>query len=103
MNVAVRAVSRTAFSIGWQVMKVESGYNGHLEGDISPSDRRKFGSSAQRTRSHPLARMPHIIGSVDHQPITQEISDEHSANYKRGWGRLCGPCLHPALAIGGDD
>lgn len=43
MNAAVRAVARTAFSIGWQPMKVESGYKGLLEGDISPIDRRRLG------------------------------------------------------------
>jgi 6-phosphofructokinase 1 len=30
MNAAVRAVARTAFSMGWQPMKVESGYKGLL-------------------------------------------------------------------------
>jgi 6-phosphofructokinase 1 len=43
MNAAVRAVARTAFSLGWQPMKVESGYKGLLEGRISPIDRRKLG------------------------------------------------------------
>jgi 6-phosphofructokinase 1 len=43
MNAAVRAVARTAFSMGCQVMKVESGYKGLLEGDISPIDRRRLG------------------------------------------------------------
>jgi 6-phosphofructokinase 1 len=43
MNAAVRAVARTAFSLGWQPMKVESGYRGLLEGRISPIDRRRLG------------------------------------------------------------
>jgi 6-phosphofructokinase 1 len=43
MNAAVRAVARTAFSMGWQPMKVESGYKGLLEGRISPVDRRRLG------------------------------------------------------------
>ncbi len=43
MNAAVRAVARTAFSMGWQPVKVESGYKGLLEGRISPIDRRKLG------------------------------------------------------------
>jgi 6-phosphofructokinase 1 len=43
MNAAVRSVARTAFSLGWQPMKVESGYKGLLEGRISPIDRRKLG------------------------------------------------------------
>jgi 6-phosphofructokinase 1 len=43
MNAAVRAAARTAFSLGWQVMKVESGYRGLLEGRISQVDRRRLG------------------------------------------------------------
>ena len=43
MNASVRSVARTAFSLGWQPMKVESGYKGLLEGRISPIDRRKLG------------------------------------------------------------
>ncbi len=38
MNAAVRAVARTVFALGWQVMKVESGYRGLLEGRISQVD-----------------------------------------------------------------
>src|SRR3712207_7519571 len=43
MNAAVRAVARMAFSMGWQPMKVDSGYRGLLEGQISPVDRRRLG------------------------------------------------------------
>jgi 6-phosphofructokinase 1 len=43
MNAAVRAVARTAFSFGWSVVKVESGYRGLLEGRLSSVDRRKLG------------------------------------------------------------
>ena len=48
MNAAVRAVARTAFSQGWEVMKVGDGYQGLLEGDISPVDRRKLGGIIHR-------------------------------------------------------
>jgi 6-phosphofructokinase 1 len=48
MNAAVRAVARTAFSQGWEVMKVGIGYRGLLEGDISPLDRRKLGGIIHR-------------------------------------------------------
>src|SRR5947209_19689464 len=48
MNAAVRAVARTAFSHGWEVMKVGGGYQGLLEGDISPIDRRKLGGIIHR-------------------------------------------------------
>ena len=55
MNAAVRSVARTAFSLGWQPMKVESGYKGLLEGRISPIDRRKLGGIIGRggTLLHP--------------------------------------------------
>ena len=43
MNAAVRAVARTAFSMGLQPMKLDSGYRGLLEGHISPVDRRRLG------------------------------------------------------------
>ena len=43
MNSAVRAVARTAFSMGWEVTRVEAGYKGLLEGRISPMDRRRLG------------------------------------------------------------
>ena len=43
MNAAVRATARTAFSLGWSVAKVESGYKGLLEGRLSSVDRRKLG------------------------------------------------------------
>jgi 6-phosphofructokinase 1 len=48
MNAAVRAVARTAFSQGWEVMKVGGGYQGLLEGNISPIDRRKLGGIIHR-------------------------------------------------------
>jgi 6-phosphofructokinase 1 len=48
MNAAVRAVARTAFSRGWEVMKVGGGYQGLMEGDISPVDRRKLGGIIHR-------------------------------------------------------
>ncbi len=48
MNAAVRAAARTAFSMSWQVMKVESGYKGLLEGHISPIDRRRLGGIIRR-------------------------------------------------------
>ena len=43
MNAALRAVARTAFSLGWEVTKVEAGYKGLLEGRVSPIDSRRLG------------------------------------------------------------
>jgi len=48
MNAAVRAVARTAFFRGWEVMGVWAGYRGLLEGRISPMDWRRLGGIINR-------------------------------------------------------
>ena len=48
MNAAVRAVARTAFFEGWEVMGVNAGYRGLLEGKIYPMDRRRLGGIVHR-------------------------------------------------------
>src|ERR671921_1651542 len=48
MNAAVRAVARTAFFRGWEVMGVWAGYRGLLEGRIYPMDRRRRGGIIHR-------------------------------------------------------
>src|SRR5918999_5896215 len=48
MNAAVRAVARTAFFRGWEVMGVWAGYKGLLEGRIYPLDRRRLGGIMHR-------------------------------------------------------
>ena len=48
MNAAVRAVARTAFFRGWEVMGVWAGYKGLLEGRIYPMDRRRLGGIIHR-------------------------------------------------------
>jgi 6-phosphofructokinase 1 len=48
MNAAVRAVARTAFFQGWEVMAVSDGYRGLLEGKIYPMDRRRLGGIIHR-------------------------------------------------------
>ena len=48
MNAAVRAVARTAFFRGWEVMGIWAGYKGLLEGRISPIDRRRLGGIIHR-------------------------------------------------------
>ena len=48
MNAAVRAVARTAFFKGWEVMGVNAGYRGLLEGRIYPMDRRRLGGIVHR-------------------------------------------------------
>ncbi len=39
MNAAVRAVAQAAFSRGWEVMQVEAGFGGLLEGQERAVDR----------------------------------------------------------------
>lgn len=39
MNAAVRAVAKTALSRGWEVMQIEFGFGGLIEGDLRPVDR----------------------------------------------------------------
>jgi 6-phosphofructokinase 1 len=48
MNAAVRAVARTAFFRGWEVMGGWAGYKGLLEGRIYPMDRRRLGGIIHR-------------------------------------------------------
>src|SRR5215216_1680372 len=48
MNAAVRAVARTAFFKGWEVMGIWAGYRGLLEGRIYPMDRRRLGGIIHR-------------------------------------------------------
>src|SRR5215204_2718713 len=48
MNAAVRAVARTAFFRGWEVMGVWAGYRGLLDGRIYPMDRRRLGGILNR-------------------------------------------------------
>ncbi|HET7480600.1 MAG TPA: 6-phosphofructokinase [Rubrobacteraceae bacterium] len=48
MNAALRAVARTGFFRGWEVMGVWDGYRGLLEGRIYPMDRRRLGGIIHR-------------------------------------------------------
>ena len=48
MNAAVRAVARTAFFEGWEVLGINAGYRGLLEGRIYPMDRRRLGGIVHR-------------------------------------------------------
>ncbi|MGB3635315.1 MAG: 6-phosphofructokinase [Rubrobacteraceae bacterium] len=48
MNGAIRAVSRAAFARGWEVLGVESGYQGLLEEKFHPLDNRNVGGILHR-------------------------------------------------------
>ena len=48
MNAAVRAVAQAAFSRGWEVLGIEDGYGGLLEGRIEPLDRARLGGLMHR-------------------------------------------------------
>ena len=42
MNAAIRAACQSAFGRGWEVVAVEDGYHGLLEGSVRPVDRREL-------------------------------------------------------------
>src|SRR5918992_3350553 len=48
MNAAVRAVARTAFSRRWEVVGIEAGYQGLVEGRFQQLDSRRVGGILQR-------------------------------------------------------
>jgi 6-phosphofructokinase 1 len=48
MNAAVRAVARASFARGWEVLGVEAGYRGLLEGRMRPLSNRDVGGILQR-------------------------------------------------------
>ena len=48
MNAAVRAIARTAFARRWEVVGVEAGYRGLLEGHFRSLDNRRVGGILQR-------------------------------------------------------
>jgi 6-phosphofructokinase len=48
MNAVVRAVAQTAFSRGWEVVGVEGGFEGILEGRLNPIDRHRLGGLMHR-------------------------------------------------------
>src|ERR687890_2075070 len=48
MNAAVRAVARTAFAWRWEVVGIEAGYRGLLEGRFRSLDNRRVGGILQR-------------------------------------------------------
>ena len=48
MNAAVRAVARTVFARRWEVVGIEAGYQGLVEGRFQRLDNRKVGGILQR-------------------------------------------------------
>ena len=48
MNAAIRAVTRTALSIGWEVFGVQHGYAGLIAGDLDPLGYRDVGGIIQQ-------------------------------------------------------
>jgi 6-phosphofructokinase 1 len=50
MNAAVRAVARTAFARRWEVVGIEAGYQGLVEGRFKRLDNRSVGGILQRNR-----------------------------------------------------
>ena len=87
MNAAVRAVAQAAFSRGWEVMQVEAGFGGLLEGQMSPVDRSRLGGVMQQGGT--------LLGT--------ERSDEFetSEGQERAADRLEGAGVEGLVVIGG--
>ncbi len=88
MNAAVRAVARTAFFRGWELMGMWAGYRGLLEGGIYPMDRRRLGG------------IIHSGGTV----LGTERSAEFATSEGRGRaaGRLAEADVEGLVVIGGN-
>ena len=71
MNAAVRAVAQTAFSRGWEVVGVEGGFGGILEGDLSPLDRQRIGGLMHRAGT--------VLGSGRSKEVRTDEGQERAA------------------------
>ncbi len=65
MNAAIRAVTRNAINYGWEVMGVNDGYRGLLEGDLTPLSRRDVGGIIERGGT--------ILGSARSEEFKTEV------------------------------
>lgn len=88
MNAAVRAVARTAFFRGWEVMGIWAGYTGLLDGRIYPMDRRRLGGILNRGGT--------VLGT--------ERSEEFatSEGQRRAAGKLAEAEVEGLVVIGGN-
>ncbi len=71
MNSAVRAVAQTAFWRGWEVVGVEGGFGGILEGDLSPLDRQRIGGLMHRAGT--------VLGSGRSKEVRTDEGQERAA------------------------
>ncbi|MGH3145886.1 MAG: 6-phosphofructokinase, partial [Rubrobacter sp.] len=88
MNAAVRAVARTAFFRGWEVMGVWAGYKGLLEGRIYPMDRRRLGGIIHRGGT--------VLGTERSQEFTTPEGQRRAA------GKLAEAEVEGLVVIGGN-
>ncbi|MGH3144871.1 MAG: 6-phosphofructokinase, partial [Rubrobacter sp.] len=88
MNAAVRAVARTAFFRGWDVMGVWAGYKGLLDGRIYPMDRRRLGGIIHRGGT--------VLGTERSREFTTPEGQRRAA------GRLAEAEVEGLVVIGGN-
>jgi len=98
MNAAVRAVAQTAFSLGWEVVGVEGGFGGILEGDLRPVDHQVLAGLMHRSGS--------VLGTGRSKEVRTDEGRERAARRleEEGVGGLVviggGGSLTSALALG---
>ncbi|HZY64998.1 MAG TPA: 6-phosphofructokinase [Rubrobacteraceae bacterium] len=88
MNGAIRAVARAAFARGWEVLGVESGYHGLLEGWFHPLDNRNVGGILHRGGT--------VLGTA------RSPEFRTPEGQKRGAQALAGAGVEGLVVIGGD-
>lgn len=88
MNSAIRASARAAFSMGLEPMKVQGGYRGLLEGDLSPVDRDALGGILHRGGT--------VLGTQRSREFTTEEGQRRAADILREAG------VEGLVVIGGE-
>lgn len=88
MNAVVRAVARCAFARGWEVVGIEDGYQGLIEGNIRPLNDRSVAGILQRGGT--------VLGSARSQRfMTKEGQQEAATRLKKSG-------IEGVIVIGGE-
>lgn len=88
MNAALRAVTRTAISFGWEVYGIRQAYRGLLAGDFLKLEHREVSGIIQRGGT--------ILQTAREPQFTEEVGQ------KRGYRRLSEKNIDALVVIGGD-
>ena len=75
MNAAVRAVAQTAFSLGWEVVGAENGYDGLLEGRLESLDRGRLAGLVHRAGT--------VLGTGRSKEVREPEGQERAARRLR--------------------